>query len=38
MIAATAIANDLPFYTCNPGDFTGIDDLEVTAIPAPQAT
>jgi predicted nucleic acid-binding protein len=33
MIAATAIANDLPIYTCNPGDFTGIDGLEVIAVP-----
>ena len=25
MIAATALANGLPLYTCNPKDFTGID-------------
>jgi tRNA(fMet)-specific endonuclease VapC len=35
MIAATAIANQLPLYTCNPNDFAGIDDLEMIAIPAP---
>jgi tRNA(fMet)-specific endonuclease VapC len=35
MIAATAIANDLPLYTCNPGDFSGIDGLEVVAVPVP---
>jgi predicted nucleic acid-binding protein len=35
MIAATAIANDLPVYTCNPGDFNGIDGLEVRAVPVP---
>ncbi len=29
LIAATAIANDLPLYTCNPSDFDGIDALEV---------
>jgi predicted nucleic acid-binding protein len=34
MIAATAIANDLPVYTCNPTDFAGIDGLEVVAVPA----
>jgi hypothetical protein len=33
MIAATAIANDLPVYTCNPADFKGIDGLEVIAVP-----
>ena len=27
MIAATALANDLPVYTCNPRDFAGIDGL-----------
>jgi tRNA(fMet)-specific endonuclease VapC len=36
MIAAIAIANDLPLYTCNPGDFEGIDRLEVVAVPVPQ--
>ena len=35
MIAATAIANDLPIYTCNPGDFAGVDDLAVVPIPIP---
>jgi tRNA(fMet)-specific endonuclease VapC len=37
MIAATAIAHDLPLYTCNPGDFAGIDDLELVAVPQPPA-
>lgn len=32
MIAATAVANDLPVYTCNPADFAGIEDLEVIAV------
>lgn len=32
MIAATAVANDLPVYTCNPADFSGIDGLDVFAI------
>lgn len=36
MIAATALANDLPLYTCNPDDFTGIDDLEVIPVPVPE--
>jgi tRNA(fMet)-specific endonuclease VapC len=35
MIAATALANDLPVYTCNPGDFSEIDGLEVVAVPVP---
>jgi predicted nucleic acid-binding protein len=35
LIAATAIANDLPLYTCNPRDFAGIDELTVVAIPHP---
>jgi len=34
MIAATALANGLPIYTCNPDDFIGIDGLEVVAIPS----
>jgi tRNA(fMet)-specific endonuclease VapC len=37
MIAAVAIANGIPVYTCNPDDFAGIDDLEVVAIPHPDA-
>lgn len=35
MIAAIAIANDLPLYTCNPGDFAGIDGLEIVAVGHP---
>jgi tRNA(fMet)-specific endonuclease VapC len=35
MIAATAMANGLPVYSCNPGDFAGIDDLSVVPIPHP---
>lgn len=33
MIAATAVANGLPVYTCNPTDFNGIEGLEVVAVP-----
>lgn len=36
MIAAIAIANDLPIYTCNPADFNGIDGLSVIAVPVPE--
>jgi tRNA(fMet)-specific endonuclease VapC len=35
MIAATALANALPVYTCNPDDFSGIDGLIVVAVPVP---
>jgi len=35
MIAAIAVANDLPVYTCNPADFTGIEGLTVVAVPVP---
>jgi len=35
MIAATAVAADLPLYTCNPSDFIGIDGLEVKEVPHP---
>jgi tRNA(fMet)-specific endonuclease VapC len=35
MIAAIALANDLPVYTCNPDDFSGIDGLQVVAVPVP---
>ena len=27
MIAATAIAEELPLFTTNPGDYTGLDKL-----------
>ena len=37
MIAATALANGLPLYTCNPADFADIDDLDVIAVPVPDA-
>lgn len=37
LIAATSIANGLPLYTVNPGDFTGIDDLEVVPVSHPDA-
>lgn len=33
MIAATALANGLPLYTCNPADFSGIAGLDVVALP-----
>lgn len=35
MIAATALANALPLYTCNPDDFSGIEGLEVVVVPMP---
>ncbi len=35
LIAAVAVANDLPLYTCNPSDFTGMTDLTLVAVPHP---
>ena len=35
LIAAVAMANQLPVYTANPDDFTGIEGLEVVAVPVP---
>jgi predicted nucleic acid-binding protein len=35
LIAAVALANDLPLYTCNPDDFQGIEGLVVVAVPHP---
>jgi tRNA(fMet)-specific endonuclease VapC len=37
MIAATAVANDLPLYTCNPTDFVGMDGLSVLTVPHPES-
>ena len=36
LIAASAIAHDLPLYTCNPADFVGVDGLVVHAVPNPR--
>lgn len=35
LIAATAMANDLDLFTCNPRDFDGMDGLTVVAVPHP---
>ncbi len=35
MIAAIAIANDLPLYTCNPADFAGVEGLDLVAVAHP---
>jgi tRNA(fMet)-specific endonuclease VapC len=35
MIAAIAVAADVPVYTCNPKDFEGIAGLNVVAVPHP---
>lgn len=35
LIASVAIAEDLPLYTCNPNDFTGIPQLELRTVPHP---
>ena len=35
MIAATALANDLPIYTANTEDFRDIDGLDVVAVEVP---
>jgi tRNA(fMet)-specific endonuclease VapC len=38
MIAATALANGLPVYTCNPNDFSGIEGLEVVPVPVSEVS
>jgi predicted nucleic acid-binding protein len=35
LIAAVAIANGLPLYTCNPDDFANIDGLAIRSVPIP---
>ena len=37
LIAAVAIARELPLYTANPDDFRGIGELEVVPIDVPTA-
>ena len=37
MIAAVAVANDLPLYTSNPDDVAGIERLDVITVPHPDA-
>jgi predicted nucleic acid-binding protein len=35
MIAAIAMANGLPLFTCNPADFAGVEGLVVVPVPHP---
>lgn len=35
LIAASALAEDIPIYTCNPEDFQGIEGLTVRRVPHP---
>lgn len=37
LIAATAIAGQLPLYTCNARDYLGIDDLDLVELSHPDA-
>ncbi len=37
LIAASAIAENVPLYTCNPADFEGIEGLQVRPVPHPDA-
>lgn len=38
LIAAIAISRGLPLYTVNPGDFTGIGNLQLVEVPHPDTT
>jgi tRNA(fMet)-specific endonuclease VapC len=38
LIAAIAVAHQLPIYTVNPQDFEHISDLEIVPIPHPDTT
>ncbi len=35
LIAAAALAENIPIYTCSPDDFGGIEALEVRSVPHP---
>lgn len=35
LIAAVAVANQIPLYTVNPSDFAGIGDLDLVSVPHP---
>jgi len=35
LLAATAIAQGMPSYTCNPADFDGIPQLDLRPVPHP---
>ncbi len=35
LIAASALSENIPVFTCNPVDFEGIDDLDVREVPHP---
>ncbi|MGK2316408.1 type II toxin-antitoxin system VapC family toxin [Gordonia rhizosphera] len=37
LIAASAIANGIPLFTCNPGDFVGIPQLDLRSVTHPGA-
>jgi len=37
MIAAIALSNDLPLFTCNPADFEHIDELDLRPIAHPDS-
>jgi len=37
LIASIAVANDLPLYTCNPDDFTGMAELTLVVVPHPDS-
>lgn len=37
MIAAVAVANDVPLHTCNADDFAAIEQLRVVEVPHPEA-
>lgn len=38
IIAAVALSNGLPLFTCNAEDFRGIEGLSVVAVPHPDAS